>query len=156
LNKSYNKLHVPRAAQRGAALVIGLILLLVLTLLAVSGMNTSTLELQMSGNQQFGQDAFQAAETGIDRALQSGDYTTVETTTVPETALPDSTDTVASETVFNADNGVTPVPAGGYSLGVSKGFQAYHFDITSTGTAGRGATSTQTQSFYIVGPGGGS
>ena len=39
-------------------------LLLVLTLLAVSGMNTSTLELRMTGNQQFTQNAFQAAETG--------------------------------------------------------------------------------------------
>ena len=39
--------------QGGAALVVGLVLLMILTLLAISGMNTSTLELQMAGNFQF-------------------------------------------------------------------------------------------------------
>jgi type IV pilus assembly protein PilX len=56
-----------KLAQRGAALVVGLLLLLVLTLLAISGMNTSTLELVMAGNTQFYQNAFQASETGIER-----------------------------------------------------------------------------------------
>lgn len=140
--------------QRGAALVIGLIMLLVLTLLAISGMNTSTLELQMTGNQQFSQNAFQAAETGIDRALQSGNFTTMAPTVVGATPLPDSDDTFQSTTEFNGDNGVTPVPSGGFSLGAGTGFQAYHFDITSTGTSVRSATSTHTQSFYVVGPGG--
>jgi type IV pilus assembly protein PilX len=140
--------------QRGAALVIGLILLLVLTLLAISGMSTSTLELQMTGNQQFSQNAFQAAETGLDRALVSGNFTTAAPTVVAASSLPGSTDTFNSRTEFNGDNGITPVPAGGFSLGVSTGFQAYHFDITSTGASNRGATSTHTQSFYIVGPGG--
>lgn len=143
-----------RQRQSGAALVIGLILLLVLTLLAVSGMNTATLELQMTGNQQFSQNAFQAAESGLDRAMASGNFTTVAPTVVTDATVPDSLDTFDSRTEFNLDNGITPVPSGGFSLGVSTGFQAYHFDITSTGTAARGATSTNTQSFYIVGPGG--
>ena len=51
--------------QSGAALVIGLVLLLVLTLLAVSGMNTATLEVQMAGNSQFAENAFQAASAAI-------------------------------------------------------------------------------------------
>ncbi len=120
-------------------------------------MNTATLELQMAGNQQFSQNAFQAAETGLERALQfaqSGNFSTVTPTVTAATSLPGSTDTFDSRIEFNGDNGITPVPAGGFSLGVSTGFQAYHFDITSTGTS-RGATSTHTQSFYIVGPGGG-
>ena len=48
--------------QRGAALVVGLLLLLVLTILAISGMTTATLELQMAGNRQYQERAFQAAE----------------------------------------------------------------------------------------------
>lgn len=142
------------ARQRGAALVVGLILLLVLTLLAISGMSTATLELQMTGNQQFSQNAFQAAETGIDRALASGNFTTVAPVVVTATAVPGSTtESFNTRTEFNDDNGVTPVPAGGFSLGVSGGFQAYHFDVTSTGTSSRNATSTHVQSFYVVGPG---
>ena len=42
--------------ERGAALVIGLVLLLILTLLAVTGMNTATTELVMAGNEQYGRD----------------------------------------------------------------------------------------------------
>ena len=109
----------------------------------------------MTGNQQFSQNAFQAAETGLDRALQSGNYSTLAPTVTAATSLAGSTDTFDSRIEFNGDNGITPVPAGGFSLGVSTGFQAYHFDVTSTGASSRGATSTHTQSFYIVGPGGG-
>src|SRR5690606_1856014 len=58
--------HRPVGRQRGATLVVGLVLLLVLTVLGVSGMNMATLEITMSSNSQFQQDAFQAAETGID------------------------------------------------------------------------------------------
>ena len=44
---------------RGAALVIGLILLLILTVLAISGMGTAVLQLQMAGNEQYQERAFQ-------------------------------------------------------------------------------------------------
>ena len=44
-------------------------LLLVLTVVGVSGMNTATMEITMAGNTQFQQDAFQLAEDGIDIAL---------------------------------------------------------------------------------------
>ncbi|HET8692290.1 MAG TPA: PilX N-terminal domain-containing pilus assembly protein, partial [Steroidobacteraceae bacterium] len=52
--------------QQGAALVIGLVLLLVLTILAVSGVFTSTMELRMVGNTQNQERAFQAAEVAIE------------------------------------------------------------------------------------------
>ena len=55
--------------QEGAALVVGLVLLLVLTILAVSGVFTSTLELRMVRNSQSQERAFQAAEFGIEDAL---------------------------------------------------------------------------------------
>ena len=47
-----------RRGQSGAALVVGLLLLLVLTILAISGMTTATLELQMAGNEQYQERAF--------------------------------------------------------------------------------------------------
>ncbi len=55
--------------QQGAALVIGLILLVVLTILAVSGVFTSTMELRMVRNTQSQERAFQAAEVAIEDAL---------------------------------------------------------------------------------------
>jgi Tfp pilus assembly protein PilX len=57
--------------QQGAALVIGLILLVVITVLAISGMNTATTELAMARNDQNYENAFQAAETGLEQALGS-------------------------------------------------------------------------------------
>ncbi len=65
-----------RARQRGAALVVGLLLLLVLTVLAISGMTMATLDLQMAGNHQFEERAFQAAEAGIERAIAAGIFDT--------------------------------------------------------------------------------
>ena len=51
--------------QRGAALVVGLVLLLVLTLLAVSTMRTASLELLMAGNAQYRENAFRLAEAAL-------------------------------------------------------------------------------------------
>ena len=57
--------------QSGAALVIGLVLLLVLTVLGVSTMSTASLELAMAGNDQFAENAFQLAETGADTRMNN-------------------------------------------------------------------------------------
>ena len=57
---------VSRRRQTGATLIVGLVLLLVLTVVGVSGMNTATMEITMAANTQFQQDAFQLAEDGID------------------------------------------------------------------------------------------
>ena len=58
--------------QHGAALVIGLILLMVLTLLAVSGMNSASMEFVMAGNEQYRTNGFEAAEAGIEQSLAIG------------------------------------------------------------------------------------
>lgn len=140
--------------QRGAALVVGLILLLVLTVLAVSGMSTATFELTMAGNTQYSENAFQNAETGIEVALDRGGWNTLAPIPQPLVGVDMSGDGVAdgfyeSETTFTA----TTAPFdGAFSIG---SFSAYHFDIDSTGRAQRNAESTHTQGFYIIGPSGG-
>ena len=63
--------------QNGAALVVGLVLLVVVTVLAVSGMNTATTELAMARNNQNYENAFQAAETGLEQALAQGRFNTL-------------------------------------------------------------------------------
>lgn len=143
-----------RHRQEGAALVIGLLLLLVLTLLAISGITTATLELQMAGNQQYQQRAFQAAETAIEQAIETATFNT----SVPSTATdapvapddPDNNDTYDYVMSYDTENGSTSVPGGGYSLGT--GFQAYHFNIEAVGRSERGARAEHGQSVYIIGP----
>ncbi len=56
--------------QNGAALIVGLVLLMVLTVLAVSTMRTASLELMMAGNTQFRENAFQTAQSGIEAILE--------------------------------------------------------------------------------------
>ena len=70
--------------QRGAALVIGLILLVVITLLAVVGMNIANTELASATSEQVRLRAFNAAETGIEARLQTL-RTDATTSTVPDT-----------------------------------------------------------------------
>jgi type IV pilus assembly protein PilX len=56
---------MPRYAQRGAVLLVSLVLLLILTTLAVTAASTSALQERMSSNAQQSNTAFQAAENGL-------------------------------------------------------------------------------------------
>lgn len=133
----------PRSRQGGATLIVGLVLLLVLTVVGVSGMNMATMEITMAGNAQYQQDAFQAAEDAIDIALGRRDYATGD---VPRTVAPlgDPDFDRWSETRYLCN---TPVPRGGFSLGE---FDAFHFETLATGRGSRGASATHVQGFYVV------
>ena len=136
--------------QSGAALIVGLVLLMVLTLLAVTSMTTSTTEVSMAQNAKFTQNAFQSAETGIDIAIASSNWSTTTAFTVPPTPIGgDIGNLVEYELRFDE---ATDVPTG-FSIGAGTGFRSYHFNVESTGISSRGATSTHEQSFYIIGPG---
>jgi type IV pilus assembly protein PilX len=143
--------------QDGAALVVGLILLVVVTVLAVSGMNTATTELAMARNDQNFENAFQAAETGLENALSLGVFTPGAVVNLQQNV--NANDSVTSTIEFEDD---TFVPDRAFSLGAGSGIRAYHFIATATadskreGVAGaatdRDASATHTQAFYVVGP----
>ncbi|MBT6273333.1 MAG: hypothetical protein HOI95_04280, partial [Chromatiales bacterium] len=59
--------------QRGSALIVSLSFLIVLTLLGVSSMGTSRLQLRMAINQQTAQKAFNACTSAIDMLLRTED-----------------------------------------------------------------------------------
>ena len=137
--------------QQGAALVVGLILLVVLTILAVSGVFTSTMELRMVRNTQSQERAFQAAEVAIEDALANPVLSTSAGFNQATTAVPNSPgDTYSYGLQFV---GQTPLGTGvtGYSIGSA--FQSYHFEVEATGTGPDSAEAEHTQSFYVIGPG---
>ena len=140
-----------RQRQTGAALVMGLVLMMVLTLLAVSGMNTATLELTMAGNTQYAESAFQAAETGINRRLVTGIFDAANPEWLPTHAMPDSS-SVDTYTQFQIQT--EPPLEPGFENSIGSEFGAFHFDVVATGVAPRGATATNTQSVYVLGPSG--
>ncbi len=139
--------------QQGAALVIGLILLLVLTILAVSGVFTSTMELRMVGNSQNQERAFQAAEVAIEDALANPVLSTSAVFNQAEMDVPNSPGDRYSYSMTFV--GQAPLGTGmtGYSIGTT--FTTYHFQVDAAGTnPNSSAKSDHTQSFYVVGPGG--
>ncbi len=148
-------LMTQRKKQQGAALVVGLILLVIITILAISGMNTATTSLAMARNDQNYENAFQAAETGLEKVLAMGLYDTTVNATLTETIT--THESVTAQIVYES---TTLVPDKGFSLGVGSGIAAYHFNATATaqsqrlpgGTTDRDSSAVHTQSFYIVGP----
>lgn len=141
--------------QRGAALVVGLVLLVIVTVLAISGMNTATTELAMARNDQNYENAFQAAETGLEQALAQGRFDTLNVVQLPPNVV--GNDTVQAEIRFEDS---TLVPDRAFSLGVGSGIAAYHFNATAVAESrrdpnnvtDRDASATHTQAFYVVGP----
>ncbi len=136
--------HRPGLYQRGAALVVGMILLLILTLLAISGMTTSTTQLVMAGNEEYHENAFQAAETGIERTIAAGAFDVAAEVVNPPVTLPNQD--IYAATVRPRG---TSAPPPGYSLDQ---FSAQNFEIESTGTSVRDATDTHVQGLFLIVP----
>ena len=63
--------------QSGAVLIVAMILLVVLTLLGVTAMNTTSLEERMASNTQEQVRAFQAAETALSEAFNDNNAYTI-------------------------------------------------------------------------------
>lgn len=116
------------ARERGVALVIALVLLLIITLFATGGMVTATAELTMAGNEQFHRRAIDAASAGIEVGIArlapatgetaAGQYAVTSRYVGEEATLPG----------FSADK-----------------FSARHFEIESVGTSARNAQDRQFQ-----------
>ena len=143
--------------QSGAALVVGLMLLVVITVLAVSGLNTATTELAMARNDQNYENAFQTAETGLARALWTGNFNTTTATSTEGESGAGGNETYRATITYETD---TIVPDKAFSLGVGTGVRAYHFVVTSESVSrrqagadtDRDASAVHTQAFYVVGP----
>lgn len=141
--------------QRGAALIMGLILLVVITLLAVVGMNIANNELASATSEQVRLRAFNAAETGIEARMQTlrEDATTSSTpdTRAAEvvensplnTATDAGADTFATVTQYRGEGNMLSR----YSAGTFVGF---HYSVESTGRSVRNAESVHTAGAFII------
>jgi Tfp pilus assembly protein PilX len=156
--KSLRQGAVGVAAQRGAALVIGLLLLVVLIILAVGGMRTAAVDLLMTTNTQYRDHAFQAAEYGIEQAMNttlctsctySSPVTTGSTTPATAIAVPGSSTDKYAYSYYYETTGAAP---SGYSLDAGGSGTAYYYAIQSTGTSARSAQDVHDQGFMYIGP----
>lgn len=147
--------------QHGTTLVISLILLMVLTILGVSTMSTATMDMRMASNNQYLENAFQLAETGIETTVQGFNLTgnfpapgvpnCPPTGTMPMggvTIVPDLRGGFRTGTGFC---GQSPDFSGGSSLGK---IDQFHYRIDAQGASAAGSASLNRQGFFIRGPNG--
>ncbi len=136
-------------AGKGMALVICLILLAIVTIVATSGMTTSTLQLRMAAGQQAATGAFQVAENAIETAMvcglpQPGAVLRANDCPRVSTAAAEDYDFVIER--LSTAGEVLPE---GMSLGTE--LSALQFTIEATAAGNRGASANLTQGFYVMG-----
>jgi type IV pilus assembly protein PilX len=137
--------------QRGAALIVGLMMLVIVTLLAVTAVSTSTTELVMAGNEQFRERAFQAAEAGLEtavRKVRSGD---ADVPIERNTYLDNNNVAMVSEGADRVSTRITAVGANSL-VGNSSKFRGQVFQITSTGTSARNAQAAHEAGTWVLAP----
>ena len=145
--QQYN-LQLHRTRQQGFVLILVLVLLAVLTLIGVSSMNSSNIELKATANAKQHQIAFTVVQSILEFAVSDGGAAIIDFQ-VNDPAITQSitTHSVANGSSVRADAVFTGCGvAVGNSLEEGKGFSYNFFDITGSGsnTAGT-ATSRQTQ-----------
>jgi Tfp pilus assembly protein PilX len=126
-----------RNTQAGAALVIALLLLMILTLLSVTSMRTSVAELWMAGHEQFRQQAAAAASVGIETAIAR----------IAADRAADSAATTTETYTVTVARGGRQAMLPGASVGRLVG---ENYEITSVGTAARNAREEQVQGVAVV------
>ncbi len=138
--------------QRGMALIMALVILLILTILGVTAMTTSSLEEKMSGNIQEQNRAFQAAESGINKVLVD-----------PNALVPNGSYAPTPYTFDGGKSGTAAVKVKFLEFSVprrrpcpacfsAKEFQSANFDIASTGTTITNAKSVNSQGVELIVP----
>ena len=123
--------------QRGTALVAGLLLLTLISLLGLAGAAAAQVELQLARNEQFRENAVSAASAGIEIAIRQVTSSPPEAVPVRvHASLPDSSDQVEIRTRFLGYEFDLPQEPGARVAGA-------HYEILSTGHAPRASTDRQ-------------
>ena len=139
-------LHAKPGQQKGAVLILALVMLTVLTLIGLSSMSSSSLELKVANNAQQHHVAFQAAQSRLAFAANTTDPVNpinyliavnfddppswpVQTCN-PADGCPDSGTWVATATVLPVDCNPLSI---GFSMEEGKGLARRYFEITAIG-----------------------
>ena len=133
----------PRS-QGGAILALGLMLLLVVSMLATSGMTNATLEAVKTGSRQATDDAFFAAENGIALGLSQGDFSHTRGAPLPVFNLPDGTSVATRIRYLGLTYPSSEEP--------DTSLVEYHFLIETTVQATRSTQSQHVQQVMVPAP----
>jgi Tfp pilus assembly protein PilX len=109
--------------ERGTALIMSLVILMILTILGITAMSTATLQERMSGNIQEGTRAFEVAESALQSTLNDSTQFN-QSGTATQTYPLNNRKAEVTTTFLQA----TDPPRG---LGYDNTYSAYHFQQTS-------------------------
>ncbi len=172
MHSKYTPNSIRSFSQRGAALIMSLVILMVLTILGIASMNTSNLQLLMTGNAQYQTVALSQAELTIRVAEELLDDIIAGTETIPANGYynvtPGNSDAInlgsftwdATTSVEAAGNSnyiieytgnktLPPESLAWRQLQGIAGDSVYVFRITARSPAGRGAM-RYVQSIYVT------
>lgn len=117
--------------QRGTALIVAMVLLLVMTILGVSSMHTVKTEERMAANMQESVRSFEAAEAALSTAVGDPDSASLTSVVQGKTKLYDAGGWSAGANYTTTFIQHTDPPVGsGYSKRL---FTAYHFETRAEG-----------------------
>jgi hypothetical protein len=143
--------------ENGSVLVIAVLILLALTLIGISAISTSDIDIRISGNDKFHKMAFFAADAGVPYVAGHPDLYGPDNTTLggqltfPDIADPNATYPLSNQLQFNGNVsyvGKTNLIGTGDSAGEVFAIN-YELESTSTGT-GNGTSNVQA-GFYRKG-----
>lgn len=132
-----------KSRHSGSALVVGLLLLSVITLLGLAGASAAQVELRLARNELFRENAVSAASAGIEIAISHVIESAPESVPTRLFATVPGAGTVTLETRFIGYENALPQTAGAHLAGA-------HFEIVSTGHAARGAIDRQRAQVMLV------
>jgi hypothetical protein len=141
---------------RGFALAACLLLLTVLAILSIAGFAAALVEQRIAANLDQRERAFQAAEYGVEQAINSTDLATSLTRDTPRVVpvhgtrvpLPDSTADGYAYRLYLA----AVTPSGLPAPDPASALTAFHFIVEADGYSSRGAADTHVQSFKVLRP----
>lgn len=96
-------------SQQGAALIIAVIILLILTVVGIYAVTTSTLETKIAGTERVLQEAFHAADGGVDYGRRVINlFLTTQNPTLPSGATVEPNENDFREEILGADTSGLP------------------------------------------------
>ena len=148
-----------RTNQSGAALITALVFLVIMTMLALSSMQTNTLEEKMAANTQEINRAFQAADTAAEmtvadkdalntRYVESANGSGNSNDYVATVTLGTGGPTATSDSVFLQET----IPIRSAEASAQNVTAYHHFQLSGTGTTTGGVVSSSRAGAYSIGP----
>jgi Tfp pilus assembly protein PilX len=140
------KLNLTLRNESGAALVVALLMIVILSLIGLASSSSSTFEIKLSGNKRGATDAFYAADSGLLSVMGNlASFTCTQNPTPPALATELTTENID----FKNTNPTFTLP-NGYSFRDRPQVTVYHTTVTRV-PRGLGLSATAFQyNYYIV------